>query len=782
MKSNTQNITSRQITTLQKSFLRFLGVFFFILSIKFSIFSQSPTVTTRFANPIFNCNNEYCVDVQFKANVPNVRLFGINFRFFYPDSTLELIGFNNFSPGYGILNSPIITSLPNTAAVLFSFNSPPEWVNGNIELMDPNIITYLDTANWTKLFSVCFHIDDPNPNPQSFCVPLVLDLEQDPENGGYLPGDDGLIITIVDPQNSSQTYPADENVIQFNWMYVGDGIVPPFGIPQNNNCITLTPDCNPYITCPGNRIVQCAESTDPANTGFATSTDICDGDPVTVYNDVISSGSCSQGYSILRRWIVTNACNKSDTCFQTILVVDTIPPAITCPADITVFCPANPTFATPVMNDVCDPNPILSFTDMNVFNGCAASHVITRTWTATDHCGNASTCTSKITYKDETAPAMTCPVNVTLNCQDDNSSANTGAATATDICSSAVVTQSQTSTRSADPEDCSHYTYTINRLWIATDACGNSSTCIQTISVHDVTPPVITCPSNLTILFSENTLPGNTGNATAIDNCNPAISPTYTDITSPQTCSPVHRIFRTWKAMDACGNSTTCQQTITINDKGTICGSVHDDLGQAMAGIEIRLEADINGNQAFDAGDTLIATVFSAAGTGQFCFSNVIPCNYVLVEIQPASYGNLSDFDSTPDPDGDDSSDGPDNQIPVVLSPGENDLDNNFIDIICPTQLPVISPDTICANGSVVFQTSNIPLGTLTYSWDFGSGSTPGTAIGLGPNTVSYVTTTNNQVNGAVVSMSIAKTGCSTLTGQVSHVIVNPYAVPAFVA
>jgi hypothetical protein len=41
----------------------------------------------------------------------------------------------------------------------------------------------------------------------------------------------------------------------------------------------------------------------------------------------------------------------------------------------------------------------------------------------------------------------------------------------------------------------------------------------------------------------------------------------------------------------------------------------------------------------------------------------------LIVEIQPINYGSLSDFDASPDPDGNDSPDGPDNQIPVALNP-----------------------------------------------------------------------------------------------------------------
>ena len=52
--------------------------------------------------------------------------------------------------------------------------------------------------------------------------------------------------------------------------------------------------------------------------------------------------------------------------------------------------------------------------------GCGSSYVMTRTWTATDDCGNASTATQTITIVDTTAPVLTIPADYTAECSDEH--------------------------------------------------------------------------------------------------------------------------------------------------------------------------------------------------------------------------------------------------------------------------------------------------------------------------------------------------------------------------
>ncbi|MBK9335063.1 MAG: DUF11 domain-containing protein [Lewinellaceae bacterium] len=221
----------------------FFLILFFTASAGLQLLGQIPQVTVRFANPQFNCaNGEYCLDVEFQSNTSDQQVFGMNVRFFYDDNALELVDFRNFQGGYAAFapNPPLInTGGPTSGPVLFNFAGPAEFVNGAMQLVNANAPPiYISTNGWTKLFTVCFNVDDPNANLDNFCPSVVWDLEQNPANGGFLPGDDGVVITLVNPDPNQNSTPAIEQVAHYNWQYVGPG-TPPYGVPNSTSCIAI---------------------------------------------------------------------------------------------------------------------------------------------------------------------------------------------------------------------------------------------------------------------------------------------------------------------------------------------------------------------------------------------------------------------------------------------------------------------------------------------------------------------------------------------------------------
>ncbi|MFN4081829.1 MAG: HYR domain-containing protein, partial [Saprospiraceae bacterium] len=320
--------------------------------------------------------------------------------------------------------------------------------------------------------------------------------------------------------------------------------------------------------------VACDASKLPASTGEPTVEDNCDPSPVFDYSDASTQGSsdvCSgQNYVITRTWTATDVCsNTAQPCVQTITVSDNAAPVIACPFDVTVNCEdANDLMATGMatVTDNCDPEPGLTLTDMTTAGSCPQERTVLRTWLAIDNCGNPSACTQTITVVDETAPMIACPNGLTIECDESlDPQVNTplGVATAEDNC------DMQPAVTYGDAAMGSGCVITVLRTWTAEDACGNTATCTQVITIEDTTDPVMTCPPDVTIECDESldpTMNASLGVATVTDNCDEAPASNYADVTQPGATPCLTVIQRNWIAADDCNNAAACSQTITIVD------------------------------------------------------------------------------------------------------------------------------------------------------------------------------------------------------------------------
>jgi hypothetical protein len=240
-----------------------------------------------------------------------------------------------------------------------------------------------------------------------------------------------------------------------------------------------------------------------------------------------------------------------------ILVVDNQPPVINCPTNQVVECTGGQVFfEEPIISDNC-PNVTYSCTPTNgSFMGVGPHAIVC---TATDCSGNTNQCSFYVTVQDTTPPTISCPSNVTVECGQSIAPSSTGMATASDICD-AIPTATFTDAVSGNCPQ------TITRTWTATDYSGNSNSCVQIITIQDTTAPVIACPPDKQLQCGDSTAPANTGTATATDNCSGNVAITFTDVATPANCTGNAGIDRTWKATDACGNSSTCVQHITFVD------------------------------------------------------------------------------------------------------------------------------------------------------------------------------------------------------------------------
>ncbi len=316
--------------------------------------------------------------------------------------------------------------------------------------------------------------------------------------------------------------------------------------------ITLQGSGSPVITCPDDLTLDCRASLDPAETGTATATDDNDPEPTITYTDEVTPGDCDYNFVLARTWSAEDDDGNISTCIQTITVQDIDAPAITCPDDVTIDCAAStdPEFTGyPTVEDFCDGTPVVTFSD------ASGDGTIVRTWTATDICGNAATCDQIITIEDNTAPVISeCPIDITVTCVLDTLADNTGTPVFTDDCDS----QPTLTWASVVTEGTCINDFIVTRTFTVTDESGNSSTCVQTITVFDDVAPVITCPDDIQVAFDGSTEPDETGYPEVTENCDGDVEVTYADVNAEEIIS------RTWTATDACGNSASCTQLITI--------------------------------------------------------------------------------------------------------------------------------------------------------------------------------------------------------------------------
>ncbi|RYD57597.1 MAG: choice-of-anchor D domain-containing protein [Sphingobacteriales bacterium] len=345
--------------------------------------------------------------------------------------------------------------------------------------------------------------------------------------------------------------------------------------------ITVEDVTDPTIAAPASVTVSCDASTATSATGTATGNDNCSPVNVTYTDastqDADANNAAHYNYSITRTWTVTDASGNDVSATQVITVQDVADPSISTPAGVTVSCSGSTaTTATGVAtgNDNCSPVAVtygdVSTQNTDANNAGHYNYTITRTWTVTDVSGNDVSGTQIITVEDVTDPSIAAPANVTVNCQDATTVAAVGTATGADNCSPVAITYSDASTQNASSTSSAHYNYTITRTWTATDVSGNDVSAVQTITVQDVTAPAISCPANATVSCDASTATSATGTATGNDNCS-AVAISYTDVSTQNANTNNagyynYTITRTWKAEDASGNFSTCNQVITVQD------------------------------------------------------------------------------------------------------------------------------------------------------------------------------------------------------------------------
>ena len=194
---------------------------------------------------------------------------------------------------------------------------------------------------------------------------------------------------------------------------------------------------------------------------------------------------------------------------------------------------------------------------------CPSEWTVTRTFTATDACGNTSMASQTIWTIDTVAPTFdisTLPADTALDCTAVIPTCENFGVFASDDCGTASVSCASVTIPGACLGD-----YTTVLTFTATDVCGNASTYDMAITVTDVTAPVCTfCPADTTVSCESVPDPADPATFTVEEDCGLITIELVEDNVTGDPCDSF--VTRIWTFTDDCGNQSEHTQILTVQD------------------------------------------------------------------------------------------------------------------------------------------------------------------------------------------------------------------------
>ncbi len=454
-------------------------------------------------------------------------------------------------------------------------------------------------------------------------------------------------------------------------------------------------------------------------------------------------------------WLyVTDDGGNIDSCQATVTVLDTIAPNVSC-QDFTVYLDASGVAQVQdsdiIVGTADNCSPLVSTVSASQFTNIGTYPV---TVTITDPSGNSSSCSSIITVLDTIVPQVNCL-------------AFTGVVLHLDSNGQAVLDPAQLDGGSSDNDtivaltasqvqfDCGDIGNNSVTLY-ATDAAGNVDSCFAVVTVLDTIAPSVIC-QNITIALD------GSGNATissaqldngSSDNC------TLASTSASQTtfdCSAVGVNVVTLTAIDASGNTSSCNALVTVIDTimpVAVCNNITIYLDGS--GVATITGQDIDGGSTDNCGTltytasqtsfdsvgvyTVILTVTDGSGNSSSCTATVTVNDIVAPEAncQAATIyldGNGNASITPADIDGGSTDNGTivgitasqtaftcnDLGINDVILTVTDDGGNNDSCIAVVTVLDTIAPVAVCNNITIYLDGSGVAIIT---GQDIDGGST----------------------------------------------------------
>ena len=354
----------------------------------------------------------------------------------------------------------------------------------------------------------------------------------------------------------------------------------------------------PTFTCPGNQTVNLGGSCNATLADYTSAISLsndcfCNGTLTVTQSPAAGTVLSGVGTSLVTI-TVSNTLGNSANCSFNVNRVDNTLPTITCPAAQTIVLNAS---CAGVLSDYrglataadnCTAAVSLTRTQSPAV-GTAVSGVGTTivTITVTDASGNSANCLFNVNRVDNTPPVISCPAaqTIVLNASCAGVLGDyRSLATVADNCTATVSltrTQSPVAGTIVTGVGTSVVTITVS------DAAGNSTNCSFNVNRIDNTPPIINCPSNISVIAQ----PGSCGAfvnyspPTVTDNCGNCAPTTIAGYTFIGTYGG-HTYFRsnnsvTWTAANSASNALGAH-LVTFSDAAE--AAYFNSLGQHWIG------------------------------------------------------------------------------------------------------------------------------------------------------------------------------------------------------
>ena len=317
--------------------------------------------------------------------------------------------------------------------------------------------------------------------------------------------------------------------------------------------------------------------------------DVCGGVTLTDDSPQLFPSGCGPGFTTTVRFDAVDDCGQLTSLSSTVTVRDTTPPSIAPPAPLELECDGTggipgtdqrilDWLALATATDSCDGAVITDDSPAFFPSGCGPLEATEVQFEAVDNCGNDASSSSKVTVRDTTAPALSVPQPLVLECSspggvpvtDPQVQAWLASATASDVCGTAAI---KDDAPALFPSACGPGA-TTTVTFTATDDCGNAIDLSSTVTVRDTTPPTLTTPGDITVeCSSQGGVPGTDpqiqawlAQVVADDACGGVALTHDLPAFLPSACGAGHPTTVNFRALDDCGLETLGSATITVRD------------------------------------------------------------------------------------------------------------------------------------------------------------------------------------------------------------------------